>query len=299
MKKILFYACLVFFQVACEDVIDVNLPQTESRLVVNALFRVDINEEFVPVAVSVTKSSNFFEDVEVTQLSSAVIFYGIPLEDDPTIFEETFSSSLAESSPGSGVYIPDPNFSSDQRIRTSSLEPGMVFNLIMEHEGERFFAQTTYVPTVPIDKIEQGTETLFSGEETELIITFSDDADRDDFYVFDFDFNEFLVTEDEFYQGQTFEFSYFYDNELQPGTELEISIIGADEAFYNYMNQLIIQSGGDQGPFQTPAATVRGNILNATGIDNIQVFDNVERAENFALGYFAVVQEFSRTITIE
>jgi hypothetical protein len=53
------------------------------------------------------------------------------------------------------------------------------------------------------------------------------------------------------------------------------------------MNQLIVQSGGDQGPFQTPAATVRGNIINTNNLDN------------FALGYFAVCQEYVETIVLE
>ena len=64
------------------------------------------------------------------------------------------------------------------------------------------------------------------------------------------------------------------------------------------MNQIIVQSGGDQGPFQTPAATVRGNIINVTGIDNDEVVDNVERSDNFALGYFAIVEEYTDSITI-
>ena len=53
------------------------------------------------------------------------------------------------------------------------------------------------------------------------------------------------------------------------------------------MNQLIVQSGGDQGPFQTPAATVKGNIINTTN------------ADNFALGYFAIGQVFNDTLIIE
>ena len=65
------------------------------------------------------------------------------------------------------------------------------------------------------------------------------------------------------------------------------------------MNQLIVQSGGDQGPFQTPSATVRGNIINVTNIDNIDSFDNVEDRDNFALGYFAVCQTFRDSIVIE
>jgi hypothetical protein len=64
------------------------------------------------------------------------------------------------------------------------------------------------------------------------------------------------------------------------------------------MNQIIVQSGGDQGPFQTPAATVRGNIINISGIDNNEIFDNVERSDNFALGYFAIIEEYKDSIII-
>jgi len=171
--------------------------------------------------------------------------------------------------------------------------------LIINHEGKKYFAQTKYVPTVPIDSIVQGTGTLFDGDETEAIVTFMDNPDRDDFYVFDFDFGEYLVTEDEFYKGQEFQFSYFYDRTFESGTEIEISILGADEEFYNYMDKLIEQGGDLQGPFQTPTATVRGNIFDITGLDNIEIFDNVERPNAFPLGYFAIVQEFKRTLTIE
>ena len=81
--------------------------------------------------------------------------------------------------------------------------------------------------------------------------------------------------------------------------EVEISIIGVDEGRYAYMDQLIQQAGDIQGPFQTPAATVRGTIINATDIDNIDSFDNVDSPNNFVLGYFGVVQEIKSTITIE
>ena len=108
--------------------------------------------------------------------------------------------------------------------------------------------------------------------------------------MFDFDFNEYLVSEDEFYQGQPFEFSYFYDDGVQSGMEVQISLIGVDEPFFNYMNQVIVQSGGDQGPFQTPSATVRGNILNVSDENG---------TDNFALGYFAVCQTYTQSITLE
>ena len=286
--------------ISCEDVIDVDLPENETRLIVNGVIRVDETQDYLPVEIRVSESSSFFENNTIASIKSAIIYYGTPNPDAPEILEGSGVSNLAELEPGSGIWVPDPTFDSDQRIRVSSINEGDVFQLTIETNEERYFATTTYVKSVPIDSLVQGDETLFSGDETEVIVSFTDRGDSDDFYVLDLDFGEFLVTEDEFYQGQTFVFSYFYDNELELNTSsvVDISLLGADEAFYNYMNQIIVQSGGDQGPFQTPAATVRGNIINITGIDNNEVFDNVERTNNFALGYFAIVEEYKDSIEI-
>ena len=42
------------------------------------------------------------------------------------------------------------------------------------------------VPSVPFDSLTQGNETLFEGNEIEVIVTFTDDGSREDFYVLDF-----------------------------------------------------------------------------------------------------------------
>ena len=63
------------------------------------------------------------------------------------------------------------------------------------------------------------------------------------------------------------------------------------------MNGIIEQSQqGDNGPFQTPTATVRGNFLNVT--DNTEGSSNVNRPDAFILGYFSVSQTYSDTIVI-
>jgi hypothetical protein len=74
--------------------------------------------------------------------------------------------------------------------------------------------------------------------------------------------------------------------------------MGVDPTFYNYMDLLITQSGDQQGIFQTPVATVRGNVVDVTGLDNEEIVDNASRPDVFPLGYFAIVQEHVRTITI-
>ncbi len=298
MKKVTSLFCLILLVLAsCEDVIDVDVPTEDQRLIVNALMRVDIEEEFVPVEVRVTLTNNFFEEIPVADVESIIIIQ--QFFDDEGLNTLTRTSTLAELEPGTGVFTPDPTFMADQRIRVSQTEIDVFYTMVIEYDGRRYAAQTRYVPSVPIDSIEIGDGTLFDDEDTEVIVTFTDDPDRDNFYVFDFGFGEYLTTEDEFYKGQQFQFSYFYDQEFDPGTELEISILGADQSFYNYMDLLIEQTDDDQGIFQTPVATARGNVFEVTGIDNIDLFDNVGRPDEFPLGYFAIVQEYKQTVTIQ
>lgn len=289
-------AIAAFLFASCEDVIEVDTPSEPPRLNVDAVFRVDVDEEFIPVEVKVTETNNFFGEVPLTELENIII---VITATDSLGLETSGTSTLAESAPGTGIYIPDPTFSTDQRIPTSAVEFDLRYDLIIAHKGRRYIAQTKYVPATPIDTVLQGSGTLFNEDDTEVVIKITDNPDRDDFYVFDFDFNEYLVSDDEFYQGRSFEFSYFYDRSFESGTEIEISILGADRTFYNYMDQLIEQTEGQQGPFQTPVATVRGNVFDITGLDNIDIFDNVERPQVFPLGYFAIVQEYKRTITIQ
>jgi hypothetical protein len=296
MKKYIYLLVVLVLNVACEDVIDVEVPNEEPRLVVDALIRVDIDELFIPVEVKLSLSSDFFNDNTPTSAETVVIQYE-EYEGDRVI--DTRFSNLAELEPGSGIYTPDPNFDSDQRIPTNILDRNWVFNLLINHQGRRYLATTKYVPAVPIDSLVQGDGTLFNDDETEIIVTFTDDPERDSFYLFDFSFSEFLVTEDKFYKGQQFSFSYFYDKIFEPNTEIEIGLMGADQTFFNYMDLLIEQTTNDAGIFATPVATVRGNVFDITDIDNLDVSDRVSQPNIFPLGYFAIVQEYKDTLVIQ
>jgi hypothetical protein len=296
LKKLIVVFLIFSGLYSCEDVIEVDLPQDVPKINIDALFRVDINEEFVPVVVKITMTNSFMNEVPVTNVDNIIIIIE-ELDEFDRIIDTQFSV-LAQVDEGSGIYVPDPNTSREERIRTSILDKKLRFWLSIRHEDKFYLAQTRYVPAVPIENIVQGDGKLFNDDETEVIVTFTDNPERDDFYVFDFDFTEYLVTEDKFYQGQEFTFSYYYDRTFEPGTEIEISIMGSDDIFYSYMDQLIEQRD-IEGPFQTPVSTVRGNIFDATGIDNRDLFDNVERPGEFPLGYFAIVQEYKYPLIIE
>lgn len=285
MKRCILLSMVLLVFSGCEDVIEVDAPSELPRLSVDALIRIDEGEPVTTAVVNVGLTSSFFGDTQAAELDQITI-QNIDYESMGSL-DSNFITFIET---GPGRYEASKN--------TGFFTSGTL-NLSIEYDGQRYLASTEYVPAVPIDTLKQGEGDLFTGDETEVLVSFTDDADNDDFYLFDFDFGQYLVTEDEFYQGQTFEFSYFYDEGVKTGREIDITILGVEEPFYNYMNQLIVQSGGDQGPFQTPAATVRGNIINVTNIDNIDSFDNVDVRNNFALGYFAVCQVFSKSIVIE
>ncbi len=284
---------------SCEEVIDVEVPEEDPRLVVEGLLRVDTTEVFVPVEVKLSQTAGFFDEIQpVTDADQVIII--LQVFDEDGMSTGTGTKSLTQLEPGSGIYVPDPSFDTDQRLRVSTVLSGdILYTLVVQWRGRRYAAQTRYVSSVPIDELRLGDGTLFDEDETELVVRFTDDPDRDNFYVFDFGFGNFLATEDTFYKGQQFEFSYFYDEDFEAGTELEVGILGADRTFYNYMDLLIEQTDGQQGPFQTPVATVRGNVFDVTDLDNDEVFDNVAQPNTFGLGYFAIVQEFTERITIE
>nr|WP_299388881.1 DUF4249 family protein [Allomuricauda sp.] len=283
------FLLIVTILCACEDVVDVDLPQTETRLIVNGIVRVDPTQEFLPIKIAVTETNGFFEDPTITSLESAVILVGEPNPDSPDLLNLS-TKILKELTPGSGVYEPD-TVNVDERIQTRFLNENTVFFLIIEHKGKKYLAESNYYQTVPIDRLELGTETLFDEDDTEVKLTITDVPEEENYYVFDFGFGEFLALDDQFIDGQQFEFSYFYQTDLDAGQELEISILGADQQFHNYVDLLVEQTEEDGGVFETPAATPRGNVFDITGLDNITVVDNVARPESFALGYFAVVQE--------
>lgn len=287
MKLLPFLMGLFLVITACEDVIEVDTPSEEPRLTIDGLIILtDTTAAFQTVQVKASLTSSFFGDIEPADLD------GIFIQNLDYVTQGALDENfilLNEIAPG--IYEGTKN--------TDFFTQGELL-LALQHNGQRYLASSEFSTTPTIDELTQGDGTLFGGDETEIIVSFTDNPDKDNFYLFDFDFNEYLVTEDRFYQGETFEFSYFYDDGIGPGQEIEVSIIGVDFPFYNYMNQIIEQAdSGSAGPFQTPSATVRGNIINVTDIDNIDSFDNVEDTTNFALGYFAITQSFSKRLTLE
>jgi hypothetical protein len=284
MKRLFFTLSIVsLLWTSCQEVITVDLPSQEPKLIVDALVRIDTSESTTLVSIEVRQTSDFFGDiapVSVDQMTLSNL-------DNPG---NNTDQVLDETEPGSGVY--------QQVFSTQELARDRWF-LQIDYQGELYVAESRMQYSVPIDQLTIGDGSLFSEESTELLVQYSDIGDRQDYYLFDYGNGDFFASEDVFYDGQQFAFSYFYDEEFDPGEILTVSIMGIDRDFFNYMNLLREQSEGGFGPFASPAVSVRGNLINATDIDNNNNYNNVNNPDNYALGYFALVQEYRESIVVE
>ena len=284
MKRLLIIlSVLSLIWSSCQEVITVELPNQEPKLIVDALIRIDTTISSTLVTVSIRQTSDFFGEISpvaVDQITMSNL-------DNPG---NNTDQVLDETEPGSGIY--------QQFFSTEELARDRWF-LQINYQGKFYVAESLMQYSVPIDQLTIGDGSLFSGDVTELLVRYSDIGGREDYYLFDYGNDDFFASEDVFYDGQQFEFSYFYDEQFNSGDTLTVSIMGIDRDFFNYMNLLREQSEGGFGPFATPAVSVRGNLINATDINNNDNYNNVNDPDNYALGYFAIVQEYKGFIVVE
>lgn len=264
MKNNFILLCIGFLMAGCEEVIQLDLPTENPRLVIEASLKMSPNES-ITQEIKLSLSGPFYQEenpivseatLKLIDLSNNIIH---EFEYDNTNLVYTLQYT--------------PIFGTDYKIR-----------IVYEDEiYESSIEQLMY--SAPIDTILQGNNTLF-GRKNEVLISFTDNEERDDYYLFDLGMNLFLATKDEFYQGNVFTFSYFYD-ELIAGDEINIEIMGIDERHFNFMTILIEQTQEGGRPFNTTPSTIRGNITNITN------------PNHYPLGYFRLSETYKASLILE
>jgi hypothetical protein len=265
MKNNFILLCIGFLIAGCEEVIQLDLPTDSPRLVVEASLKMSPNET-ITQQIKLSLSGPFYQ--EENPIVSEAILELIDLSNN-IIHEFEYDNT-------NQVYKLQytPTFDTDYKIRIIHNDE------VYESTNE----QLMY--SAPIDTILQGNNTLFGGDEKEVLISFTDNEERDDYYLFDLGMNLFLATKDEFYQGNVFTFSYFYD-ELSAGDEINIEIMGIDERHFNFMTVLIEQTQEGGRPFDTTPSTIRGNI------------SNLSNPDHYPVGYFRLSETFKASLILE
>ncbi|MDA9303645.1 DUF4249 family protein [Flavobacteriaceae bacterium] len=265
LKQLILLISLGALSTACEEVIQLDLATETPRLAIDASLLMTPNQTFTQ-AVKLSLSGSFYQEENPVVSNASVQLVDLT---NNQILDFVYDTTLEN-------FKMDftPSFNTDYKLR-----------VVYENETyESSIEQLMHA--VPIENLEQGGNTLFSGDEKEVIISYTDSAERDDFYLFDFGYQLYLATKDEFYQGNLFTFSYFYDD-LLAGDQAVIKIMGIDERHFNFMTILIDQTEDGGNPFNTTPSTVRGNLSNLTNPDH------------YPMGYFRLSETYSASLVLE
>ena len=262
MKKIIFL--LTILCISCEDVVTVDLPKATEQIVIDAELGRPQGGGMATLRVLVTKTTDFYNS-EILSV------------DDATVSLQYNNEVLTANHIEDGLYTLDvPEITTDEQ-----------YQLIVDVGGVSYTAKEELVLSGTFDSVIQGDGQLFSGNETEVLITLTDLPGLGNFYLFDFSDNNLFVTRDRFYDGQQFTFSFFYNDLFPKNEEVTIRMVGIDEAFFTYMQILLSHSGqSGGGPFATATSTLLGNFVSS-------------EQDSVALGYFRVVEYSSLPFTAE
>ncbi|QSW90050.1 DUF4249 domain-containing protein [Flavobacterium endoglycinae] len=273
MKKaiVLLALCISFFFTSCEEVVDVNLDTAPPKLVIEAAINWQKGTTGKQQVVKLTTTTGYFQEV-IPTVSNAVIY----IKNSQNV-QFNFNEIQKTGRYICTNFIPKIN---------------ETYTLTVISGGNTYTATETLKSVAPITRIEQNNEGGFTGKDIEVRAYYNDPPDEDNFYLYKYVYSNkvtsnFYVDEDKFYQGNEF-FSVSEDDELKPGDELEITHYGISKQYYNYMSILVsIASSNVGGPFQSPPATVRGNIINTT-----------DKA-NYPLGYFSLNESETKKYKIQ
>ena len=261
---------MIVSTVGCEDVVDVDLDNSNPRLVIEASIQWKKGTNGNQQKIKLSTTTDYFSNT-------------IPVVSNATVFITDASNTYTfVENPGTGEYI------------CSNFNPiiGETYDLTVIANGETYTATETLRPVPTIESIEQNNEGGFLGDEIEVKFFFQDNGSTNDFYLVQFNtsFNilpEYDVVDDEFFQGNQM-FGLYSNEDMKSGDILSFTLHGISERNYNYLNILLGIAGGNGGsPFSTPPATVRGNFVNQTNPDN------------FAFGYFSVAETDTKIYVIE
>lgn len=271
------YLLLTICLFSCEDVVEVDVPESTPKLVIEASIEWEKGTVGNEQEIKLSLSTPYFSNQQVVPAIGAQVL--VRKLADNTIF------NFAESS--EGVYT----------INSFTPELNEIYELEILYNNELYKGQEVFKSVSNINSVTQTVEGGFNDELIEVNIFFDDPVGEENYYLTRFHepgdvLPYYFPLEDEFTDGN--EMTMFYEkedsdnenDELNAGDIVEIELSGISERYYNYMS-LLLQQADDQGPFGVTPAPVIGNCINETNVD----------AKPF--GYFRLSEVVKTSYTIQ
>lgn len=257
--KTLLILSVFSFSLSCTKVIDVDVPNGGERLIVEASIEWQKGSDGKTQTIRLNKSTNYFDANKINPATAAIVTV------TNTSTNETFLFTEQEN----GVYV------------CNNFKPTLydTYNLKIDYENEIIESTSVLTPVSIIKNVYQEIESGFGEEQISVVAEADDPAGIKNFYFLKFFLNQETnpagrsTSSDELSDGNTLSEDFESDG-LKAGDEIRINLQGITEAYFYYLELLITQSEGSDGPFQSIPAKLIGNCINTTN-SNIEV-----------LGYF-------------
>ncbi|MCF8273119.1 MAG: DUF4249 domain-containing protein [Flavobacteriaceae bacterium] len=258
MKKLIYIITLITLFTSCEEVIDLNVPSENPRLVIEASINWFKETTGNNQQIKLTLTAPYFDNL-VPPANGAEIKITDSNNNIYTFIEDGLT----------GIY------------KNSSFVPVLneTYYLTIIYKEETYTASETLTSVASLEYVDQNNNGGFSGNETELKAIYTDPVNEENYYFFEFISDipvvpSLEVYKDEFTNGNQM-FGFYTEEDLATGDKVTIRNYGVSKGFYNYMFLLLQQNSQEGGgPFETQPATVRGNCINQTN------------SKNYPLGYF-------------
>lgn len=222
---------------SCEEVIDIDLDDVPSQLVIEA----NLTDEGTPCTVKISKTMDFQDATQFLGVSGAIVILTDNAGNTDTLAMTT-----------DGIY-------QSQNIMGVS---GTTYSLSVSVEGNTYTASSTMPQEVPMDTLE-----TYYGFGTNLVVpVYEDPADVSNFYHFNLFVNgekdaTIFVQDDELSDGNQISTPLFGgEDELETGDTITVEMQSIDAAVYLFYYSLSQNQGGPNG-----AAAPANPVSNFTG----------------------------------
>ncbi|QYS85588.1 DUF4249 domain-containing protein [Flavobacterium oreochromis] len=274
MKKIflfLYSAIIILFFTNCEDVVNIPLETGTPKLVIDANLKWLPNTTGQNQTIKLSLTNNFYSN-EIVPAHNAII-----------TIQDTNNQIYNFNQVGNTTDYVCNNFAP---------VIGQAYTLKIIYQGDTYIASNTLLATPKIIEIKQENEKGINGKDQIRVKGFfQDNGNEKNYYLLKIDnskiaFPEYRLLDDKFSQGNIM--SGIFYNQIETNDKIKISLQSISEKHFFYMNKLLSISGQNGGgPFSTPPATLRGNIINQTNNDH------------FPFGYFNLSELSTQDYTVK
>lgn len=260
---------ICYMCISCEEVIDIDLPTSDPKLVVEANLDYNFQDYSQPWVIKLSLTTEYFSK-NIPPANGAIVW----IEDAN---KNTYPFSEVEHS---GFYV-------------ASLAPditdGQELILHIEYDNEKYEAKEQFYKLDTEITLSQSKTNYFNKSFYEVQISYHDsqlDYENPErhYYLTEQQRNSgsysWTVQNNEFREGNVLTSTYISED-AQIGDTIHFNLYKISKNYYNFIYKMSSSVNNGGGPFQIPNSTVKGNVRNITN------------PKNSALGYFRITEQKS------